>query len=104
MGKTWAKVRSVSRTRYSFDMRKTLVALLVALLSASFIAPAQAAPKASLVTTAFKTLLNTTSDSLDSLDQKYEADVLVTEEGCINLSENIPHHPDEIEVWMASLR
>jgi hypothetical protein len=75
MGKTWAKVWSVSHTRYSFDMRKTLVALLVVLLSASFIAPSQAAPKASLVTAAFKTLLNTTSDSLDALDQKYEADV-----------------------------
>ena len=35
---------------------------------------------------------------------RIEDDVLVTEEGSINLSENIPHHPDEIEAWMASLR
>jgi Xaa-Pro aminopeptidase len=35
---------------------------------------------------------------------RIEDDVVVTEDGCINLSENIPHHPDEIEVWMASLR
>jgi Xaa-Pro aminopeptidase len=35
---------------------------------------------------------------------RIEDDVLVTEDGCINLSENIPHHPDEIESWMASLR
>jgi Xaa-Pro aminopeptidase len=35
---------------------------------------------------------------------RIEDDVVVTEEGCINLSENIPHHPDEIEAWMASLR
>mgnify|MGYP000203261771 CR=1 FL=1 len=35
---------------------------------------------------------------------RIEDDVLVTEDGFINLSENIPHHPDEIEVWMASLR
>jgi hypothetical protein len=46
MGKTWAKGWPVSRTRYSVDMRKTLVTRLVVLLSASFIAPAQAAPKA----------------------------------------------------------
>jgi Xaa-Pro aminopeptidase len=35
---------------------------------------------------------------------RIEDDVVVTEDGCINLSENIPHHPDEIEAWMASLR
>ena len=35
---------------------------------------------------------------------RIEDDVLVTEDGFINLSENIPHHPDEIESWMASLR
>ena len=35
---------------------------------------------------------------------RMEDDILVTEDGFINLSENIPHHPDEIEVWMASLR
>ena len=35
---------------------------------------------------------------------RIEDDVLVTETGYINLSENIPHHPDEIEAWRASLR
>ncbi len=35
---------------------------------------------------------------------RIEDDVLVTETGYINLSEDIPHHPDEIESWMASLR
>ena len=35
---------------------------------------------------------------------RIEDDVVVTDEGCINLSEHIPHHPDEIEAWMASLR
>jgi hypothetical protein len=35
---------------------------------------------------------------------RIEDDVLVTEDGCFNLSENIPRHPDEIEAWMASLR
>jgi Xaa-Pro aminopeptidase len=35
---------------------------------------------------------------------RIEDDVVVTEDGCLNLSENIPHHPDEIEAWMASLR
>jgi len=35
---------------------------------------------------------------------RIEDDVVVTEDGCINLSQDIPHHPDEIEAWMASLR
>jgi len=35
---------------------------------------------------------------------RIEDDVLVTEDGCINLSENIPRHPDAVEAWMASLR
>ena len=35
---------------------------------------------------------------------RIEDDVVVTQEGCINLSQDIPHHPDEIEAWMASLR
>ena len=35
---------------------------------------------------------------------RIEDDVVVTENGCLNLSQHIPHHPDEIEAWMASLR
>ena len=35
---------------------------------------------------------------------RIEDDVLVTETGYFNLSENMPRHPDEIEAWMASLR
>jgi Xaa-Pro aminopeptidase len=35
---------------------------------------------------------------------RIEDDVVVTEDGCLNLSQHIPHHPDEIEAWMASLR
>jgi Xaa-Pro aminopeptidase len=35
---------------------------------------------------------------------RIEDDLLVTEDGYINLSENIPRHPDDIEAWMASLR
>ena len=35
---------------------------------------------------------------------RIEDDVLVTETGYFNFSENIPRHPDEIEAWMASLR
>lgn len=31
---------------------------------------------------------------------RIEDDVLVTQDGCINLSEKIPRHPDEIEAWM----
>ena len=35
---------------------------------------------------------------------RIEDDVVVTETGYFNLSENIPRHPDDIEAWMASLR
>ena len=34
---------------------------------------------------------------------RIEDDVVITEDGCVNLSENIPRHPDEIEAWMAKL-
>jgi Xaa-Pro aminopeptidase len=29
--------------------------------------------------------------------------VVVTADGCRNLSEDIPRHPDAIEAWMASI-
>jgi hypothetical protein len=47
--------------------------LVVTLFSTPF--TANAATKPSVVTAAFKTLLNTATDSLDALDEKYEADV-----------------------------
>jgi Xaa-Pro aminopeptidase len=34
---------------------------------------------------------------------RIEDDVLVTRDGCKNLSSAMPRHPDEIEAWMASL-
>ena len=34
---------------------------------------------------------------------RIEDDVVITETGCINLSEELPRHPDEIEAWMASI-
>ena len=34
---------------------------------------------------------------------RIEDDVVITRDGCINLSENLPRHPDEIESWMAKL-
>lgn len=34
---------------------------------------------------------------------RIEDDVVITENGCINLSENLPRHPDEIEAWMAEV-
>ena len=61
-------------------MRKVLVALAVSSLALVGIAPAEAAPKASVVTAAFKTLLNATADSMEALDQKYEADVSVLDD------------------------
>jgi Xaa-Pro aminopeptidase len=35
---------------------------------------------------------------------RIEDDVVVTADGCRNLSENLPRHPDDIEKWMSSLR
>jgi Xaa-Pro aminopeptidase len=32
---------------------------------------------------------------------RIEDDVVVTKNGCRNLSEALPRHPDEIEAWMA---
>ena len=34
---------------------------------------------------------------------RIEDDVVVTEDGCRILSNGLPRHPDEIEIWMASL-
>jgi Xaa-Pro aminopeptidase len=34
---------------------------------------------------------------------RIEDDVVVTADGCRNLSEDIPRHPDAIEAWMASI-
>jgi hypothetical protein len=56
-------------------MRKApTLAIVFALFLAGF-TPAIAATKASTVTAAFKSLLNATGDSLDSLEQKYEMDI-----------------------------
>lgn len=56
-------------------MRKLLALCLVSSLLALGTSPTYAAPKVNVVTTAFKTLLNTTANSLDELDAKYEADI-----------------------------
>jgi hypothetical protein len=55
-------------------MKKSLIPL-VALVLLATTSPAHAATKATTVTAAFKTLLNTTGDSLEALELKYEADV-----------------------------
>ena len=56
-------------------MRKVPAIALVLALSFVGLTPASAATKAQTVTNAFKTLLNTTGDSLDALEQKYESDI-----------------------------
>jgi len=56
-------------------MRKVPVLALVFTLALIGLTPASAAPKATIVTAAFKNLLNVTGDSLDSLEQKYESDI-----------------------------
>jgi hypothetical protein len=56
-------------------MRKAPALALVFALALIGLTPASAAPKATIVTAAFKNLLNVTGDSLDSLEQKYETDI-----------------------------
>lgn len=34
---------------------------------------------------------------------RIEDDVLVTKDGCKNLSSSLPSHPDEVEAWVATL-
>jgi hypothetical protein len=65
---------SVSRANLG-SMRKVSALALVLALSITGLAPASAATKAQTVTAAFKTLLNTTGDSLDALEQKYESEI-----------------------------
>ena len=55
-------------------MRRIVVALVASTLTLISLDSSEASPKASAVTAAFKTLLNTTADSSGTLDQKYEAD------------------------------
>lgn len=56
-------------------MRRVPVLALVFALTLVGLTPASAAPKATIVTAAFKNLLNVSGDSLDSLEQKYETDI-----------------------------
>jgi hypothetical protein len=62
-------------------MRKVPAVALVLALTITGLAPASAATKAQNVTTAFKTLLNTTGDSLDALEQKYESEIDALDSG-----------------------
>jgi len=63
------------------NMRKVPAVALVLALTITGLAPASAATKAQNVTTAFKTLLNTTGDSLDALEQKYESEIDALDSG-----------------------
>jgi hypothetical protein len=56
-------------------MRRMAIALAALVFSASGVVPAHAATKPSVVTAAFKALLNQSATSLEALEQQYEADI-----------------------------
>jgi len=64
-----------SKKAYGDVMRKFLALLISGSLILITQSPASAATKPTLVKTAFQKLLNVTADSIDALEQKYEADV-----------------------------
>jgi Xaa-Pro aminopeptidase len=41
---------------------------------------------------------------LRGIGVRIEDDVLVTAEGAVNLSADLPRHPDEVETWLAAQR
>ena len=46
----------------------------------------------------------TVPEELRGIGVRIEDDVLVTEDGRVNLSAMLPRVPDEVEAWMARLR
>jgi len=46
----------------------------------------------------------TVPEDLRGIGVRIEDDIVITADGCRNLSAGLPRHPDEVEAWMAGLR
>jgi hypothetical protein len=64
-------------------MKRIAIALTVLTFTFSSAVPAQATAKATTVSAAFRTLLNQSTTALESLEEKYEADIDVLDEALI---------------------
>jgi hypothetical protein len=69
-------------------MKRIAIVLTVLTFAFSTVVPAQAATKATTVSTAFRTLLNQSTTALESLEEKYEADIDVLDQALITATKS----------------
>jgi hypothetical protein len=69
-------------------MKRIAIALTVLAFAFSSAVPAQAATKATIVSAAFRTLLNQSTTALESLEEKYEADIDLLDQALITATKS----------------